>query len=96
VSLCFKCNINIFQQGHPCWRVVNFTPVERHPCLFLSYHDGDHYNSVRLKDDFGSGPPKAIKLAKCNVNPGKLAVEEVCTASLPVSMTGLLLRTALS
>ena len=30
------------------------------PTIHLSYHDGEHYNSVRMASDMGSGPPKPI------------------------------------
>ena len=69
-SICFKCNINIYQSGQPAWRVINFQPIEDHRCLHLSYHDGDHYNSIRLKDDFGNGPPEPIDLANMEVDTG--------------------------
>lgn len=29
--------------------------------LHLSYHDGDHYNSIRSGDDTGDGPAQPIK-----------------------------------
>ena len=29
-------------------------------CLSRSYHDGEHYNSVRLKDDPCDGPARSI------------------------------------
>ena len=31
--------------------------------IWLSYHDGEHYNSVRRTDDTGSGPPLPVALA---------------------------------
>ena len=34
------------------------------PTIHLSYHDGEHYNSVRLASDTGSGPPEPITLQK--------------------------------
>jgi OTU domain-containing protein 3 len=33
------------------------------PLLHLSYHDGQHYNSVRLADDYGAGPPLPVVAA---------------------------------
>lgn len=68
-SVCFGCNVHIYQQGQACWRTVNFTPPEHQPCLHLSYHDGDHYNSVRLQSDAGGGPPEHIDLTACHVAP---------------------------
>lgn len=61
-SLCYNANISIYQSGQPTWRVINFTPTDCHKCLHLSYHDGDHYNSVRREDDTGNGPAEAISL----------------------------------
>lgn len=29
-------------------------------CICRSYHDGEHYNSVRLKEDSCSGPARPI------------------------------------
>ena len=73
-SMCFERNIFIFQQGQPCWRVVNFMPAETYPGIFLSYHDGDHYNSIRLADDFNAGSPEPINLADCQVD-GQVAAD---------------------
>ncbi|GAB4817132.1 hypothetical protein N2152v2_004178 [Parachlorella kessleri] len=36
--------------------------MQSSPTLHLSYHDGQHYNSVRLASDFSPGPPKPIGL----------------------------------
>lgn len=30
--------------------------------IHLSYHDGEHYNSVREASDFGRGPPRELSL----------------------------------
>ena len=32
------------------------------PAIHISYHDGEHYNSVRMAGDAGSGPPHPIVL----------------------------------
>ena len=32
------------------------------PTIHISYHDGEHYNSVRMASDTGSGPPQPIVL----------------------------------
>ena len=32
------------------------------PMIHLSYHDGEHYNSVREASDFGRGPPREQSL----------------------------------
>lgn len=44
-SMAFSVNIKIFQVDLPCWDVVNWPATAK--TLFLSYHDGDHWNSVR-------------------------------------------------
>lgn len=44
-SMVFSVNVKIFQVDLPCWDVVNWPPTAK--TLFLSYHDGDHWNSVR-------------------------------------------------
>ena len=71
----FGCNVCIYQQGQPCWRTIIFTPIESFSCLHLSYHDGDHYNSVCLRDDLGTGPP--INLADCVVAQALEGADEV-------------------
>ena len=32
------------------------------PTIYISYHNGEHYNSVRMASDTGSGPPQPIIL----------------------------------
>lgn len=52
-------NLRIYQAGERPWTVKNF-PEESAPLLHLSYHDGIHYNSVRLAHDYGTAPPEPI------------------------------------
>jgi len=54
-SLVLRVNIYIHQAGRPAWRIQNFTEREVRT-VHLSYHDGDHYNSLRMSCDFGPGP----------------------------------------
>eukprot|EP00899_Mesostigma_viride_P027824 jgi/Mesvir1/8226/Mv12512-RA.1 len=54
-SLVFQVNINIHQDENPVWEIRNFPPGKAR-VLHLSYHDGDHYNSVRPIDDTSDGP----------------------------------------
>jgi OTU domain-containing protein 3 len=77
-SICFGRNIHIYQQGQACWRVCNFSPPEKHACIHLSYHNGDHYNSVRLQSDDCNGLPDPIDLLNCRVDMDTAAAEEVC------------------
>ncbi|PNH06783.1 OTU domain-containing protein 3 [Tetrabaena socialis] len=60
-SRCLGANLTIYQAGQPRWRVVH-NPEDSSPMLHLSYHDGQHYNSVRAADDFGAGPPAPVVL----------------------------------
>lgn len=51
-------HIRVYQEGQPPWTVRN--NADGAPMLHLSYHDGMHYNSVRLADDYGTGAPVPI------------------------------------
>ncbi|KAF6262774.1 hypothetical protein COO60DRAFT_1699091 [Scenedesmus sp. NREL 46B-D3] len=57
-SLLLQANIAVYQAGQPRWSVTNFPAGSR--LLHLSYHDGEHYNSVRRADDYSPGPPQPI------------------------------------
>ncbi|KXZ46175.1 hypothetical protein GPECTOR_46g244 [Gonium pectorale] len=57
-SRCLEANLTIYQAGQPRWRVLS-QPEDAAPMLHLSYHDGQHYNSVRCADDFSSGTKPA-------------------------------------
>jgi OTU domain-containing protein 3 len=46
LSLLLRVNINVHQAGQPVWAINNFPPRAA-ASLNLSYHNGDHYNSVR-------------------------------------------------
>ncbi|GJP41962.1 hypothetical protein CLOM_g1573 [Closterium sp. NIES-68] len=61
VSLLLKRNICIHQFQQPRWNIVNFDEAST-PSIHLSYHDGDHYNSVRLEGDAGSTPAQPITI----------------------------------
>jgi len=56
-SLVFGVNIHIYQLAAPRWSVTNFTD-EGHKFISLSYHDGDHYNSVHPIKGFA--PPQVV------------------------------------
>ncbi|KAI5068093.1 hypothetical protein GOP47_0016438 [Adiantum capillus-veneris] len=49
------------QLSSPRWHIYNFSRATAR-CIHLSYHNGEHYNSVRRKDDSGGGPAKSILL----------------------------------
>ncbi|XP_048233172.1 OVARIAN TUMOR DOMAIN-containing deubiquitinating enzyme 7 isoform X3 [Ricinus communis] len=58
-SLVTRSNICIHQYMSPRWYIRNFD--ERGACMVhLSYHDEEHYNSVRLKEDTCIGPARPI------------------------------------
>jgi len=90
-SLCYEANIHIYQSGQPTWRVINFTPMDSHRCFHLSYHDGEHYNSVRGQDDPGDGPAQEITIQPCTMDVVKLQAQ-VCSCC-PRMLCWLWLRT---
>lgn len=54
-SLVTHSNICIHRHMSPRWYIQNFDNRDSR-MLHLSYHDGEHYNSIRLKEDSCSGP----------------------------------------
>ncbi|KAG0586590.1 hypothetical protein KC19_2G102200 [Ceratodon purpureus] len=54
-SLVTRTNICIHQLMTPRWHIRNFNTADT-KTVHLSYHDGEHYNSVRRQDDPGLGP----------------------------------------
>lgn len=72
-------NITIHQLHQPPWVVKNFPDSAR--TIHLSFHDGEHYNSVRQEGDEGTGPaeftgPLAQRAAKADFTDAD--VERVC------------------
>eukprot|EP00250_Pteridium_aquilinum_P007662 c17334_g1_i3 orf=599-1660(-) len=61
ISLVTHTNICIHRLLSPRWNIQNFRSTEAR-CIHLSYHNGEHYNSIRRKDDNGGGPAKCILL----------------------------------
>ncbi|XP_021714340.1 OTU domain-containing protein 3-like isoform X2 [Chenopodium quinoa] len=60
-SLVTHTNICIHRHMSPRWYIRNFD--DQGACMIhLSYHDGEHYNSLRLKEDQCSGPAKPIMI----------------------------------
>jgi OTU domain-containing protein 3 len=78
-SIQLKVNLKIYQAGQPPWIVKNFS-TEEVPMLHISYHDGMHYNSVRLLDDYGTGPPEPIPIHN--------SVSRDCTSTNRMSSRG--------
>ncbi|XP_054825037.1 OVARIAN TUMOR DOMAIN-containing deubiquitinating enzyme 7 isoform X3 [Prosopis cineraria] len=58
-SLVTHSNICIHRNMSPRWYIRNFNDRGAH-MIHLSYHDGEHYNSVRLKNDPGDGHARPI------------------------------------
>ena len=50
-----RINVVIHQLNAPCLQ-VNGAMDDLAPCVHLSYHNGDHYSSVRHISDAGKGP----------------------------------------
>ncbi|KAI9165254.1 hypothetical protein LWI28_010503 [Acer negundo] len=58
-SLVTRSNICIHRNMSPRWYIQNFDYHEAR-MIHLSYHDEEHYNSVRLKEDTCTGPARPI------------------------------------
>ncbi|KAL0461804.1 UNVERIFIED_CONTAM: OVARIAN TUMOR DOMAIN-containing deubiquitinating enzyme 7 [Sesamum latifolium] len=58
-SLVTRSNICIHRNMSPRWYIQNFDKHEAR-MIHLSYHDGEHYNSVRSKEDTCCGPARPI------------------------------------
>ncbi|KAL4582257.1 hypothetical protein LXL04_006801 [Taraxacum kok-saghyz] len=58
-SLVTHSNICIHRISSPRWYIKNFDDRDAQ-MIHLSYHDLEHYNSVRLKDDTCDGPTRPI------------------------------------
>lgn len=56
----YQVNFYIHIYNHPMYIVKNFDKPLRN--IHLSYHDGEHYNSIRLKDDTSDDVPQKIPL----------------------------------
>lgn len=55
LSQVFKFNVIIHQVDNPSM-IQEFHPLGSVPTIHLSYHLGEHYNSVRLAEDPMNGP----------------------------------------
>ncbi|CAA7056869.1 unnamed protein product [Microthlaspi erraticum] len=58
-SLVTRSNICIHRNMSPRWYIRNFEDP-RTRMVHLSYHDGEHYNSLRLKEDACGGPARPV------------------------------------
>jgi hypothetical protein len=57
MALCQRHNVNaiVHQSGRPAYEMGNAARDAR--CIQLSYHDGEHYNSIRFAFDLSPGQP---------------------------------------
>jgi hypothetical protein len=78
------------QLQHP-WMLRLVVPAGSR-LLHLSYHDGEHYNSVRRADDYSPGPPQPITDLVPVAHAGQVSTHErrwvYCTAGRWLSPTG--------
>jgi OTU domain-containing protein 3 len=66
LSMAFEVNITIHQFDAPCLEIFN----QFDKAVHLSYHDEEHYCSVRNIDDERNSPPTPIKLLQSNSSNG--------------------------
>jgi OTU domain-containing protein 3 len=59
MSVIYNMNCIVHQVENPIMVFANH-PLGSVPTIHISYHLGEHYNSVRLIDDPCSGPPLTI------------------------------------
>ena len=70
----FRVSVLVYQDSGPALYVANENAVAT---IRLSYHDGDHYNSLRGEKDFGAGPPAAVVVdPEAPADAGALAEQE--------------------
>lgn len=60
MALCRMRGVNaiVHQFDRPTYEMI-FAPISAH-CIQLSYHDGEHYNSIRLVSESGHGQPASL------------------------------------
>lgn len=71
-----QCNLHIYQAGQPRWTIDNYPDSGR--TLHLAYEDGQHYNSVRMAEDVGNGPPEPIVIRTDGVVASGESTVKVC------------------
>ncbi|XP_027346979.1 OTU domain-containing protein 3 isoform X2 [Abrus precatorius] len=100
-SLVTHSNICIHRNMSPRWYIRNFDDRGVH-MIHLSYHDGEHYNSVRLKEDPCDGPARKIVIkadadlsvlshqtkVMTNKSPGQVGRETFHPGSIKLIMAG--------
>ncbi len=75
--MAYNFNVIVHQVDNPVMGFRNFDPATV-PTLHISYHLGEHYNSVRLKTDPGTGPalPIGADLKEIEIPAEELKEEE--------------------
>ncbi|GAA0147030.1 cysteine protease [Lithospermum erythrorhizon] len=88
-SLVTRANICIHLHLSPRWYIKNFDNNEAR-MIHLSYHDGEHYNSVRAKEDSctGAARPVIIK-ADADLSAASHQAKTVAAKSKPEAGNGL-------
>uniref|UniRef100_A0A0D9ZS80 OTU domain-containing protein n=1 Tax=Oryza glumipatula TaxID=40148 RepID=A0A0D9ZS80_9ORYZ len=66
-SILTRKNICIHMLNSPRWYIRNFSDREATSMIHLSYHQGEHYNSVRLREDPCQGPAMPV-IIKADAN----------------------------
>lgn len=82
-----KVNIVIHQLNSPLWQIEG-CEEEGVPELHLSYHNGEHYSSVRRFGDFANTPPHIrilSHLTRTAEVPCCASHGSICTSSVPVT-----------
>ncbi|XP_022977585.1 uncharacterized protein LOC111477872 isoform X1 [Cucurbita maxima] len=79
-SLVTHSNICIHRMSSPRWYIRNFEDQEAR-MVHLSYHDEEHYNSVRLKEDTCAGPARLITIKGDTVPSGSIQAKVFSTSS---------------
>jgi len=60
-SMAYQVNVTIHQLNQPRWELLSLAFSTK--TIHLSYHDGQHYSSVRmLRDNSRNGPPEPIEI----------------------------------
>lgn len=81
-----QVSVVIHQLNTPCWQINGTESKKGVMELHISYHNGDHYNSVRRLGDYTSGPAR-IKMSTTTLSSAATAA---AAAAVPkASMKGL-------
>jgi OTU domain-containing protein 3 len=88
LSQVLEVNIKIHRVDEPIWEIINHYGARS---IHLSYHDGDHYNSVRLKGDLTDSPPVNIpeKLQVLETSPDQVSNQFNQLAEMIKDLNGL-------